>query len=154
MLKPNIINKMNNLPPLMLYKENRTEFLQKKCALCLCALFYPEIGDQMPNCSRLKCYHTFHTDCLAKIVKNECPECRVLIKAGDKPINVQHSLELAIRNEAFIDGHISKELREQFKNESVIIRNYPYHKIIFEKWRRNDRRLCCCAKTKNALQDI
>ena len=127
---------MNNLPPFWLYKENRAEFLQKKCALCLCTLFYPEIGDQMPNCTRLQCCHTFHTECLAQIVKNECPECRSPTKAGDRQINIQKSLELAIRHEAYDDGHISEELKEQFKNESVVLRDYHYHKIIFEKWRK------------------
>ena len=126
---------MNNLPPFMLYKENRAEFLQKKCALCLCALFYPESGDQIPNCARLQCCHTFHAECLAQIVKNECPECRAAIKAGEKRIQIQKSLELAIRHEAYDDGHISEELREQFKNELVTLRDYPYHKIIFDKWR-------------------
>ena len=127
---------MNNLLPFILYKENRAEFLQKKCALCLCALFYPESGDQMPNCSRLQCCHTFHAECLAHVVKNECPECRAPV---EKQIHIQKSLELAIRNEAFDDGHISEELKEQFKNEGLIVKDYPYHKIIFEKWRKHDR---------------
>jgi hypothetical protein len=123
---------MNNLPPFALIKENRIEFLQKKCALCLCALFYPEIGDQMPNCSRLQCCHTFHKECLDHVVKNECPECRSPI---EKRVQINQSLELAIRNEAFDDGCIDENIREQFKYEMLSIRKYPYHKIIFEKWR-------------------
>jgi len=88
----------------------------------------------MPNCSRLQCCHTFHAECLAHVVKNECPECRAPV---EKQIHIQKSLELAIRNEAFDDGHISEELKEQFKNEGLIVKDYPYHKIIFEKWRSN-----------------
>ena len=123
---------MNNQPPFLLLKENRNEFINKKCAICLCALFYPEVGDDFVSCSRLRCAHMFHTSCIDRITKHECPECRQAIIT--KKVIIDKSIELAIRLEAFNGGHINAELRENFKCESIILKKYPYHAIVFEKW--------------------
>ena len=92
---------MNNQPPFLLLKENRNEFINKKCAICLCALFYPEVGDDFVSCSRLRCAHMFHTSCIDRITKHECPECRQAIIT--KKVIIDKSIELAIRTEAFTE---------------------------------------------------
>ena len=45
------------------------------------------------------------------------------------------STEIAIRTEAFECGLVDEQLAEQFKTELVVLRNYPYHAPVFEKWR-------------------
>jgi hypothetical protein len=127
---------MNNELPFILYKNNKPEFLNKVCALCLTALYYPEIGNTMTKCCRLGCRHTFHQECLEQMfVKNHvnCPECREPITSA---INVEKSLELTIRNDAFDHGDVDPDLLEQFKMNSMVVKDYPYHKTVFERWRR------------------
>ena len=123
------------LPPFVLFKTDKHAFLQKKCALCITTLYYPESGNKMPNCRKLACGHTFHFDCLNQMIVNghhKCPECR---KPVTKLINIDKSLEIAIRNDAFDNDNIDKTLKKQFTNEQIIVDDYPYHKAVFERWR-------------------
>ncbi len=127
--------------PFQLYKSNKSEFLNKLCSVCLCTLFYPENqeNDKFLSCSRLlNCNHMFHNDCIHKTMNHNhlnCPECREPI---EKIINLDKSLEIAIRNDAFDNGNVDLTLQQEFKHSSLRITDYPYHKIVFERW-RNER---------------
>jgi len=130
---------MNNQLPFLLYKSNKREFLEKKCAICISALYYPEISDKIVCCSQLNCGHIFHTNCIEQSInslhnnnRNKCPECRAVI-TNKKDIN--RSLEITIRNDAFNNNNIDEELRRQFVNTSLELHDYDYHKIVFERWR-------------------
>ena len=132
---------MNNQSPFQLYKSNKQEFLQKVCAVCLCALFYPENpeGDRLISCSRLNCNHMFHNDCIHKTMNHNhfnCPECRTPIS---KITNLDKSLEIAIRDDAFNNGNVDPGLKMEFTNSQLKVVDYPYHKIVFERW-RNERK--------------
>ena len=109
--------------PYILYTTNKHEFLQKVCSLCLSALFYPEIGDKMVSCCRLQCRHTFHEKCMEKMIAykhNKCPECREPIISR---LNVDKSLELAIRDDAF-DNNAFEDIidnkRIETESDSII----------------------------------
>ena len=123
--------------PFQLYKSNKPEFLNKLCAVCLCTLFYPENpeNNKFISCSRLDCNHMFHNDCIHKSMNYNhfnCPECRTHIT---KITNLDKSLEIAIRDDAFDNGNIDQTLKLEFSNTMVKIEDYPYHKIVFERWR-------------------
>ena len=127
--------------PFQLYKSNRTEFLNKLCAVCLCTLFYPENqeNDKFISCSKLNCNHLFHNDCIHKTMNHNhfnCPECRASIS---KITNLDKSLEIAIRDDAFDNGNIDNALKLEFTNSQLKVDDYPYHKIVFERW-RNERK--------------
>jgi hypothetical protein len=126
---------MNNQTPYNLYKNNKTEFLNKLCSICLCILFYPESGEKMEmvSCSKLSCNHMFHTGCINRVTNNKCPECR---ETGGTIINIDKSLELTIRNDAFDNNDIDNSLRVSFSNECLKLADYPYHKIVFERWHK------------------
>ena len=133
---------MNNQSPFQLYKSNKQEFLQRVCSVCLCALFYPENpeGDKLISCSRLNCNHMFHNDCIHKTMNHNhfnCPECRESIS---KITNLDKSLEIAIRDDAFDNGNIDHTLKLEFANSMLKVDDYPYHKIVFERW-RNERKI-------------
>ena len=128
--------------PFQLYKSNKPEFLSKLCAVCLCTLFYPENqeNNKFISCLRLNCNHSFHNDCIHKTMNHNhfnCPECRTPIA---KLQNIDKSLELAIRDDAFDNGNIDTALKQIFENTGLNIDNYPYHKIVFERW-RNERKI-------------
>ena len=128
---------MNNQLPYILYKNNKHEFLHKQCAICLSVLFYPEesSNNKMVNCSKISCCsHMFHTSCIEKVSNNKCPECRKPFQI-DNVKNIDVSIELAIRNDAFDHNEVDEELRQTFTNESLTIRDYPYHKDVFKRWR-------------------
>lgn len=125
---------MNNQLPYLLYKNNKQEFLSKKCAICLCQLFYPESGDKMVNCSKLNsCSHMYHTNCIQQITNNKCPECRNTFQIEEVK-SIDKSLEIAIRNDAFDHNEIGEELKQIFSNECLKLKDYPYHKSVFERW--------------------
>ena len=129
---------MNNQTPFQLYKSNKQEFLDKVCSVCLCTLFYPE-GDRLISCSRLNCNHMFHNVCIHKTMNHNhynCPECRESIS---KITNLDKSLEIAIRYDAFDNGNIDHALHLEFANSMLKVDDYPYHKIVFERW-RNERK--------------
>jgi hypothetical protein len=67
-------------------------------------------------------------------VKNHvnCPECREPITLT---INVEKSLELTIRNDAFDHDEVDVDLLEEFKMSSMVVKEYPYHKRVFERWK-------------------
>ena len=128
--------------PFQLYISNKDEFLNKLCAVCLCTLFYPENqeNNKFISCSRLNCNHLFHNDCIHKTMNHNhfnCPECRTPIV---KLQNLDKSLELAIRDDAFDNGNIDSALKNIFENTGLNIDDYPYHKIVFERW-RNERKI-------------
>lgn len=126
---------MNIVSPFHLYKTDKTEFLNKVCAICLAALYYPETGDKMTKCCRLNCNHSFHQECANQLfLQNHklCPECREPVRTVT---NVSQSLELTIRNDAFDHNNVDEELRQQFTMSGVKVEDYPYHKIVFERWR-------------------
>ena len=128
------------LSPFNLFTMYRREFLQKMCAICISTLYFPETGNKMPSCRKLQCGHTFHFDCLHQMIVNghhTCPECRVEIS---QIINMDKSLEIAIRNDAFDNGDIDETLKTKFSNEHVILDDYPYHKAVFERWRSENRK--------------
>ena len=132
---------MNNQSPFQLYKSNKQEFLTRVCSVCLCALFYPENpgGDRLISCSRLNCNHMFHNDCIHKTMNHNhfnCPECRTPIS---KITNLDKSLEIAIRDDAFDNGNVDPGLKMEFTNSQLKVADYPYHKIVFERW-RNERK--------------
>ena len=132
---------MNNQTPFQLYKSNKQEFLDKVCSVCLCTLFYPENpeGDRLISCSRLNCNHMFHNVCIHKTMNHNhynCPECRESIS---KITNLDKSLEIAIRYDAFDNGNIDHALHLEFANSMLKVDDYPYHKIVFERW-RNERK--------------
>ena len=123
--------------PFQLFKSNKPEFLSKLCAVCLCTLFYPENpeNDKFISCSRLNCNHLFHNDCIHKTMNHNhfnCPECRTPIT---KVTNLDKCLEIAIRDDAFENGNIDAALKTQFANSNLKVEDYPYHKIVFERWR-------------------
>ena len=122
--------------PYNLYKTNEDEFINKVCAICLNAMFYPENDDKMTKCVRFQCMHMFHTNCVNQLLQTthrSCPECRDQIQ---KITDMNGSIELAIRNNAFDHGDISEELQARFKTSCLTIEDYPYHKIVFERWRQ------------------
>jgi len=126
--------------PFQLYKANKQEFLNKVCAVCLCTLFYPENTENQRfiSISRVNCNHMFHNDCIHKTMNHNhfnCPECRTPIS---KLQNLDKSLEIAIRNDAFDNGNVDLILRQEFKHSVLKVTDYPYHKIVFERW-RNER---------------
>ena len=132
---------MNNQSPFQLYKSNKHEFLSKLCAVCLCTLFYPESqeNDKFISCLRLNCNHIFHNDCIHKTMNHNhfnCPECRTPIS---KITNLDKSLEIAIRDDAFDNGNVDPGLKMEFTNSQLKVADYPYHKIVFERW-RNERK--------------
>ena len=107
------------------------------CSVCLCTLFYPENPEnpQFISISRVNCNHMFHNDCIHKTMNHNhsnCPECRTPI---EKITNLDKSLEIAIRNDAFDNGNVDLILRQEFKNSVLKVTDYPYHKLVFERWR-------------------
>ena len=123
------------ISPFHLYQEDKSEFLKKVCAICLTALYYPETDNKMKKCCRFNCWHAFHQDCANQLFAQNhtnCPECREPIRTV---INTSQSLELAIRNDAFNHGNVDEELQKHFSMTGLNIRDYPYHKIVFERWR-------------------
>ena len=128
---------MNNQSPFNLFTTNKFEFLNKMCAICWRILFFPEqAADKMIHCCRLQCYHMFHNDCMNKLLNANhlnCPECRKPI-CTNKIKNIDKSLELAIRDDAFNHNEIDESLREKFANSSLQVDNYPYHKSVFKRW--------------------
>jgi hypothetical protein len=130
------------LSPFQLYQTDKREFLNKVCSICLCSLFFPEIpeNNKFIRCSRLNCNHIFHNDCIQKMMSYNqvnCPECRTHIVKLD---NLDFSLELTIRNDAFDNGNIEPSLKKIFENTGLYIDNYSYHKIVFERW-RNEKQI-------------
>jgi hypothetical protein len=131
------------LSPFKLYNSNKDEFLNKICAICFCNLFFPENpeNNKFIRCSRLNCNHIFHNDCIQKMMKYNqlnCPECRTPIV---KLHNLDFSLELTIRNDAFDNGNVDLELKKKFENTALCVDDYPYHKIVFERWRNEKQML-------------
>lgn len=132
---------MNNQTPFILYNTNRREFLTKTCAICLCSLFFPEPNSKMEipsmvHCCKLECEHMFHVNCIQQSINNRhlnCPECRNPIDTR-KIRNINRSLELAIRDDAFNHNEIDETLRTQFENSGLQVADYPYHKMVFERW--------------------
>jgi hypothetical protein len=131
---------MNNQMPFLLYQTNKKDFLDKQCAICLSALYYPEVNNNFIRCSKLNCGHIFHNDCINQSINslqyinnNKCPECRSIIT---QKIDISRSLELTIRADAFNNNNIDEELRQQFVNTSFKLNSYSYHKIVFERWRK------------------
>ena len=132
---------MNNQTPFQLYKSNKQDFLTRVCSVCLCTLFYPEKteNDRFVSCARLNCNHMFHNDCIHKTMNHNhfnCPECRTPIS---KITNLDKSLEIAIRDDAFDNGNVDPGLKMEFTNSQLKVADYPYHKIVFERW-RNERK--------------
>ena len=126
---------MNATSPYILYITNKHDFLQKVCSLCLSTLFYPEIGDKMVSCCRLQCRHTFHEKCMEQMIAykhNKCPECRESIISK---LNVDKSLELAIRDDAFDNNNVDEIMKAKFIQSRLQLDDYPYHKAVFERWR-------------------
>ena len=133
------LERMNNQLPFILYKTNKIEFLGKKCAICISSLYYPEISDSFVCCAQLNCGHIFHSNCIEQSINylhnnnnNKCPECRTIITNKK---DISKSLEVAIRNDAFIHNNVDKNLMEQFSNNPLQLFDYSYHKIVFERWR-------------------
>ena len=128
---------MNNQTPFLLYKTNRHEFLTKTCSICWNTLFLPEANsNKMVHCCKLECDHMFHNNCINQSINSNhlnCPECRKTIDTN-KMKNMDKSLELAIRDDAFNHNEIDETLREQFANSCLQVADYPYHKLVFERW--------------------
>jgi hypothetical protein len=128
---------MNNQTPFLLYKTNRHEFLTKTCAICWNTLFLPEANsNKMVHCCKLECDHMFHNNCINQSINSNnlsCPECRKTIDTN-KMKNMDKSLELAIRDDAFNHNEIDDVLREQFANSCLTVEDYPYHKLVFKRW--------------------
>jgi len=128
---------MNNQTPFLLYKTNRREFLTKTCAICWNKLFYPEeINNKMVHCCKLECDHMFHNNCINQAINANhlnCPECRNAINTN-KIKNVDKSLELAIRDDAFNHNEVDEELKQQFANSCLNVADYLYHKLVFKRW--------------------
>lgn len=127
---------MNNQTPFLLYKSNRREFLTRTCSICWSTLFFPEETSKMVNCCKLECEHMFHINCISQSINSNhsnCPECRnpILI---NKIKNLDRSLELAIRDDAFNHNEVDESLREHFVNSGLQVADYPYHKLVFERW--------------------
>jgi hypothetical protein len=100
-------------------------------------LFFPEeYNKKMVNCCKLECDHIFHNNCINQAINANhlnCPECRKAINTK-KIKNVDKSLEIAIRDDAFNHNEIDKALKEQFANSCLQVADYPYHKLVFERW--------------------
>ena len=118
---------MNNQLPFLLYKTNKREFLGKKCAICISSLYYPEISDKFVGCLKLNCGHIFHSNCIEQSInslqnnnRNKCPECRAVIT---EKIDINKSLEITIRNDAFNNNNIDEELRTQFINTPLELKD-------------------------------
>jgi hypothetical protein len=128
---------MNNQTPFLLYKTNKQEFLTKMCSICWSTLFFPDVVDnKMIHCCKLECNHMFHNNCINKSINSNnlsCPECRKTIDTN-KMKNMDKSLELAIRDDAFNHNEIDDVLREQFANSCLTVDDYPYHKLVFKRW--------------------
>ena len=129
---------MNNQLPFLLYRTNRREFLTKTCSICWSTLFFPETLDnpKMVNCCKLECEHMFHINCINQSINSNhlnCPECRKSI-CINKIKNLDKSLELAIRDDAFKHNDVDELLKEQFINNGLQVADYPYHKLVFERW--------------------
>ena len=126
---------MNNENPFYLFTHNKSEFLDKRCSICLTTLFYPETGTKFVSCSRLNCNHMFHHSCINQSIVSHhlsCPECRTQIS---NITNIDKSLEIAIRSEAFDNGYIDANIQETFNNNSIVkLKDYSYHKLDFELW--------------------
>ena len=97
--------------------------MQKKCALCISALYYPEAGNKMPSCRKLECGHAFHFDCLHQMIvsgHHKCPECRepvTKIINMDKSHTILVHLYLAASNFEFYEC----------KKEKIIIGVNMFH---------------------------
>jgi len=129
------------LSPFNLFRTDKREFINKVCSVCLMALYYPESGDKMPKCCKLGCNHAFHQECLEQMLARNhitCPECRNPITST---LKTDKSLELAIRDDAFNHGEVDEGLREEFMRTSVEIKDYPYHKTVFERWREYRKKI-------------
>ena len=128
---------MNNQTPFLLYKTNKREFLTKTCAICWSTLFFPEVNtNKMVNCCKLDCSHMFHSNCINQAINANhlnCPECRKAINTN-KIKNLDKSLEIAIRDDAFNHNEVDETLRKHFENSCIRIDDYPYHKLVFERW--------------------
>lgn len=127
---------MNNQSPFILYKTNRHEFLTKMCSICWCTLFFPESKSKMVHCCKLECDHMFHVNCIEQLINTNhlsCPECRAPINTINIK-NVNKSLEMAIRDDAFDHGNIDENLKTKFANSILLVADYPYHKLVFERW--------------------
>ena len=127
---------MNNQMPFILYKTNRREFLTKTCSICWNTLFFPEAIAKMINCCKLECEHMFHINCINQSINSNhlnCPECRKSIDTN-KIKNLDKSLELAIRDDAFNHNEVDETLKTQFENSCLKVDDYPYHKLVFERW--------------------
>jgi hypothetical protein len=77
-----------------------------------------------------------HNNCLNQSINSNhlsCPECRKAIDTN-KMKNMDKSLELAIRDDAFNHNEIDDVLREQFANSCLQVADYPYHKLVFDRW--------------------
>jgi len=126
---------MHGLSPFQLFETDKDAFINTDCAICLCAMFYPENGnenDKMVSCLRLQCMHTFHTKCINQLIQNKCPQCRATIQHKS---NLDRSLELTIRKDAFDHGNIDEALRKRFMNSGLQLEDYPYHRNVFKRWR-------------------
>ena len=115
---------------------NRHEFLTRTCSICWSTLFFPEETNKMVHCCKLECEHMFHINCISQSINSNhlnCPECRnpILI---NKIKNLNRSLELAIRDDAFNHNEVDESLREHFINSGLKVDDYPYHKLVFERW--------------------
>lgn len=126
---------MHGLSPFQLFETDKHAFIHCECAICLCAMFYPENvneNDKMVSCLRLQCMHTFHTKCINQLLQNKCPQCRAPIQHKS---NLDRSLELTIRKDAFDHGNIDEALRHRFMNSGLQLEDYPYHRVVFKRWR-------------------
>jgi len=128
---------MNNQTPFLLYITNRREFLTKTCAICWRTLFFPESkNNKMVHCCRLECDHMFHNNCISQSISSNhlnCPECRNTIDTN-KIKSLDKSLELAIRDDAFNHNQVDETLKTRFENSCLKVEDYPYHKLVFERW--------------------
>ena len=82
----------------------------------------------------------FHHNCINQSINTnhlDCPECRTPIT---KVTNIDKLLEIVIRNEAFDHGYIDANMKHMFETNSVIVEDYPYHKLVFELW-TNEKRI-------------
>ena len=48
--------------------------------------------------------------------------------------NLDKSLEIAIRDDAFNHNEVDETLRKHFENSCIRVEDYPYHKLVFERW--------------------
>ena len=128
---------MNNQTPFLIYTTNRREFLTKTCSICWNKLFFPEeYNKKMVNCCKLDCSHMFHSNCINQAINANhlnCPECRKAINTN-KIKNLDKSLEITIRDDAFNHNEVDETLRKHFENSCIRVEDYPYHKLVFERW--------------------